>query len=296
LDSLANSGGIVYVPAGLYRLEEPVNVPAGVELRGASSVAQREQGNNSDGTLFLVYPKTYSNPVDAALSRALVTLMGDHAGIRGIRFLYPENITAAARSESIKCSAYTVRGKGDGVYAVHVAITGGYYGIDFKNCDNHLIKRFVGSCVNNAMYVGGKNGLVEGCLQNGNTFCRMGVSQQFLTPVPETQVFELVFDPILRQTATFIQVQKGAEEQMIFNSFAYGVKTFLSSGGNVTVFNIGADNIGSGSPMLDLWDGSAHVTNMMRYNGISYNCNGARLVLHNRLTIAQKEETQSVTH
>jgi len=61
------------------------------------------------------------------------------------------------------------------------------------------------------------------------------------------------------------------------------------------VFNVGADNVGSGSPMLELWDGSAHVTNMMRYNGVSYTCNGARLVLHNRLTIAQKEETQSVT-
>ncbi|MBE6974330.1 MAG: hypothetical protein E7436_02430 [Ruminococcaceae bacterium] len=295
LDSMAESGGIVYVPAGLYRLDAPVTVPAGVELRGASSVAQREQSMNSDGTLFLVCPTTYSNAVDAALSKALVTLDGDNAGIRGVRFLYPDNITAAATGGSIQCSAYTVRGKGAGVYAINVAITGGYYGIDFKTCDRHIIKRFVGSCVNNAMYVGGRDGLVEGCLQNGNTFCRMGVSQQYVTSVPEAQVFELVFDPILRQTSVFIRVQKGAQGQTVFNSFAYGVKTFLSSGGDVTVFNVGADNVGSGSPMLELWDGSAHVTNMMRYNGVSYTCNGARLVLHNRLTIAQKEETQSVT-
>lgn len=295
LDSLAETGGIAYLPAGLYRLEKPVTVPSGVELRGASSVAQREQGARSDGTLILVYPKEYSNYVDAALAPAMVTLSGDNAGIRGVRFLYPQNITAAAKSQAIKGSGYTIRGKGAGVYAINVAITGGYNGIDFKNCDNHIIKRFVGSCVSNGMSVGGTGGLVEGCLQNGNTFCRMGVSQQFVTAVPEAQVFQLVFDPILRQQSVYIQVQKGAKEQVIFNSFGYGVKTLISSGGEATVFNIGADNIGTFSPMIDLWEGSMHVTNMMRYNGISYDCENAKLELHNRLTIAQKDETQSVT-
>lgn len=29
-------GGVVYVPAGVYRLESPVTVPSGVELRGAT--------------------------------------------------------------------------------------------------------------------------------------------------------------------------------------------------------------------------------------------------------------------
>ncbi len=294
LDSLEQTGGIVYLPAGLYRLDKPVTVPAGVELRGASSVAQREQGSRSDGTLILVYPKTYTNDVDAAFSEAVITLNGDNAGIRGVRFLYPQNINSAANGEPISSSAYTVRGKGSGVYAINVAITGGYNGIDFKNCDDHIIKRFVGSCVSNAISVGGTGGLVEGCLQNGNTFCRMGVSRQFVTPVPETQVFELVFNPILRQRSVYIQVQQNAKDQMIFNTFAYGVKTLISSGGEATVFNIGADNIGSASPMLELWNGSLHVTNMMRYNGISYSCRNAQLTLHNRLTIAQTEESQSV--
>ncbi len=295
LDSLAQSGGIVYLPAGIYRLEKPVTVPAGVELRGASSVAQREQGAKSDGTLILVYPKEYSNYVDAALADAMITLKGDNAGIRGVRFLYPQNITAAANSQPIMGSGYTIRGKGAGVYAINVAITGGYNGIDFKNCDNHIIKRFVGSCVSNAMSVGGTGGLVEGCLQNGNTFCRMGVSRQFVVPVPETQVFQLVFDPILRMQSVYIQVQKGAKNQTIFNSFGYGVKTLISSGGEATVFNVGADNIGSNSPMVELWNGSLHVTNMMRYNGISYSCKDAQLTLHNRLTIANKDESQSIT-
>jgi hypothetical protein len=294
LDSMATSGGIVYLPAGLYRLDKPVTVPAGVELRGASSVAQREQYTKSEGTLILVYPNESKDGVDAALSQALVTLNGDNAGIRGVRFLYPDVISAAAKCLPIPVSAYTIRGNGAGVYCINVAITGGYNGIDFKNCDNHIIKRFVGSCVNNAMSVGGNNGLIEGCLQNGNTFCRMTLSQDVVTPVPETQVFELVFDPILRPQSVFIQVQKDAKDQVIFNSFAYGVKTLISSGGAVKVINVGADNIGSDTPMVDAWNGTMHVTNMMRYNGYSYSCKNAMIAIYNRLTIAHKEESQSV--
>lgn len=294
LDSMATSGGIVYLPAGLYRLDKPVTVPAGVELRGASSVAQREQYSKSKGTLILVYPNEYTDDADAALAQAMVTLNGDNAGIRGVRFLYPDVISAAAKKLPTPMSGYTIRGNGAGVYCVNVAITGGYNGIDFKNCDNHIIKRFVGSCVNNAMSVGGNNGLIEGCLQNGNTFCRMALSQDVVTPVPETQVFELVFDPILRPQSVFIQVQKDAKDQVIFNSFAYGVKTLISSGGAVKVINVGADNIGSDTPMVDAWNGTMHVTNMMRYNGYSYSCKNAMIAIYNRLTIAHKEESQSV--
>lgn len=294
LDSMASSGGIVYLPAGLYRLDKPVTVPAGVELRGASSVAQREQYTKSEGTLILVYPNESNDNVEAALSQVLVTLNGDNAGVRGVRFLYPDVISAAAKGLPIPMSGYTIRGNGAGVYCINVAITGGYNGIDFKNCDNHIIKRFVGSCVSNAMSVGGNNGLIEGCLQNGNTFCRMALSQDVVTPVPETQVFEMVFDPILRQQSVFIQVQKDAKGQMIFNSFAYGVKTLISSGGTVKVINVGADNIGSDTPMVDAWNGTMHVTNMMRYNGFSYSCKNAMIAIYNRLTIAHKEESQSV--
>ena len=81
---------------------------------------------------------------------------------------------------------------------------------------------------------------------------------------------------------------------MIFNSFAYGVKTLISSGGTVKVINVGADNIGSDTPMVDAWNGTMHVTNMMRYNGFSYSCKNAMIAIYNRLTIAHKEESQSV--
>lgn len=293
LDSLANKGGVVYLPAGLYRLEKPVTVPAGVELRGASSVAQREQSGNSKGTLILVYPHGCSDDVEAALAKAMVTLDGNNAGIRGVRFLYPKNIQSVSNRKAAAMSCYTIRGKGTGVYAINVAITAGYNGIDFRDCDGYIIKRFVGSCVSNAIRAGGKSGLIEGCLQNGNTFCRMGISKEFVTPVPETEVFNLVFNPVLRMRSTFINIQRGAEDQIIFNSFAYGAKTLVSSGGNVTVINVGADNLGDGSPMFDVWGGRLHATNMMRYNGVSYRCNNAAVMLYNRLTIQDKSEPQT---
>jgi hypothetical protein len=52
LDEAGKSGGVVYIPAGHYRLDNPLNVPAGVELRGSSSVATRDQGGLSGATVF----------------------------------------------------------------------------------------------------------------------------------------------------------------------------------------------------------------------------------------------------
>lgn len=76
-------GGVVYLPAGRYLLTAPVTVPVGVELRGASSVAQREMNENSGGTLILVKTREVADPDTA---EALITLAGENAGVRGVRF------------------------------------------------------------------------------------------------------------------------------------------------------------------------------------------------------------------
>lgn len=100
---------------------------------------------NSSGTLLLVYyGRDAANP---DTDTAAVTLAGENAGIRGVRFLYPENGAAAG----VRPYAYTVRGAAAGVYAVNTAISGGYNGVDFRGCDGHFIKKFVCCCYSNAM-------------------------------------------------------------------------------------------------------------------------------------------------
>jgi hypothetical protein len=58
----------------------------------------------------------------------------------------------------------------------------------------------------------------------------------------------------------------------------------------VRLVNIGADNLLEDSPMLRTAGGSVLAVNMMRYNGFSFQNDGAELTLYNRMTINQKYE------
>lgn len=286
LDKAGKSGGgVVYLPAGKYRLDAPVTVPAGVELRGCSSVPTREQGGSSLGTLILAYYGRGSvSPESAA---ALVTLAGKNAGIRGVRFIYPENGIKAG----IVSYPYTVRGSAPGVYAVNCAVSGGYYGIDFRGCDGHFIKKFVSCCYQNAIAAGGKGGLIEGCLMNANMLYRDGCRFPGW-PTNERDIQAETMNAVTRARCEFLRLE-GAQNETVLNTFAYGVKNFLVSktSAETLLLNIGADNIGSGQPMLDIGGGSLTAVNMMRYNGASYHAGaGAAVRFYNRLTIGQKDE------
>lgn len=277
-------GGVVYIAAGQYRLDKPVTVPAGVELRGCSSVPTREQGGSSKGTLLLVYHG--GDSADPDKDTAAITLAGENAGVRGLRFLYPENGVAAG----VRPYAYTIRGNAAGVYAVNVAVSGGYNGIDFRGCDNHFIKKFVCCCYNNAMAAGGKNGRIEGCLQNGNMLYRDGVTFPGW-PLNEANIQEEVMNAVTRKDTEFIRLEN-AQGQTVYNTFAYGVKSLVvtSDSTDVLIANVGADNIGSGSPLLNTTGGSVTAINVMRYNGISYQNSGTELKIYSRLTIGDKDE------
>jgi hypothetical protein len=81
-------------------------------------------------------------------------------------------------------------------------------------------------------------------------------------------------------------------EQTIMSVFAYGVKTLIvnHNSTDVKIVNVGADNIGKETPLLQTEGGSILGVNIMRYNGKSYQNSGADLKLYNRLTINIKIE------
>lgn len=280
----AAGGGVVYLPGGKYRLDSPITVPAGVELRGCSSVPTREQSGNSKGTLILAYAG--KDTADPDKDTALVTLNGENAGIRGVRFIYPENGVVSG----VKPYPYAIRGKAQGVYAVNIGISGGYNGIDFRGCDGHFIKKLVCCCYQTAISAGGKDGYIEGCLQNGNMLYRDGCRFPGW-PTSEGNIQAEVMNKVTRKNVTFIRLEE-ADGQKIFNTFAYGVKKFLTSkdSENTLVFNVGADNLADQGTLLDVSKGSLVAVNVMRYNGGSYVNKGSQLKLFNRLTILDKTE------
>lgn len=281
LDSAAASGGAVYVPAGVYTFNGALTVPAGVELRGAGSVAARDQRSLCGGTVFLTaYGLGTSNPATAG---AFITLAGANAGLNAVRIVYNTN-----SPYDIKATPYAVRGQAKGVYCVNCSVTAAAYGVDFSSCDGHIIKRLMSCCYINAIKAGGRNGCISGCLQNGTVLCRSAVPglENWLA---ESMLFTDLF-PLTRSRCVYVMLEN-ADGELIFNTFAYGVRTLVSANdsADTVCLNLGSDNIGA--EQLSVSGGTFCGVNLMRYNGSSYEAvRGARLTLINRLTINAANE------
>ncbi|MBQ7398465.1 MAG: hypothetical protein IJW09_06570 [Clostridia bacterium] len=289
LNEAAATGGVVYLPGGYYRLDKPIDVPAGVELRGSSSVATREQGWKCNGTVILSY---YGDDATSKTTdRALITLAGDYAGLNGIRIIYPEN---GPYDENLN-TTFAVRGQGKGVYMVNAMISAAAYGVDFRDCDEHFIKKVTTCCYYNTYLLGGENGMLNGCLQNGTVLARTSANhlQNWLS---EGNVFTDLFDPITRPNTKYI-VLEGAKDQQIYNTFAYGVANMVVCNDSTgLVANIGSDNLGTKKAQIVMNSGELVTINSMRWNGTSYEHNGGALEMYNRLTINIKnEETYNKT-
>ena len=283
LNEAAATGGVVYLPGGYYRLDKPIDVPAGVELRGSSSVATREQGWKCNGTVIMSY---YGDDASSKIDdRALITLAGDYAGLNGIRIIYPEN---GPYDENLN-TTYAVRGQGKGVYMVNAMISAAAYGVDFRNCDEHFIQKVTTCCYYNTFILGGKNGMLNGCLQNGTVLARSSANllQNWLA---EGNVFVDLFDPITRPHNEYI-ILEGAEDQQVYNTFAYGVANMIvCRNSTALVANIGSDNLGTGMYQIVVNGGKLVTINSMRWNGKSYLHNSGTLEMYNRLTINIKTE------
>lgn len=279
-----DGGGVVYIPGGVYSFQTPITVPAGVELRGATSVATREIAYDFAGTVFLCYygDDESSKPED----EAFITLNGENAGLNGIRIVYPEN---SPKSGEMK-TTYVVRGKGTGVYVVNSMISGSYYGIDFRNCDNHYIKGVTTCCYCNAFILGGENGIMTGCLQNGTVQARVS-TPYMIDGVDENGIFEDLINPVLQRTTEYVIVE-GATNQLIYDAFSYGSKTAFTNvnSENTLVNNFGTDGFTFEGILVEMKSGSVTGINMMRLGGNSYNYTSGSMKLYNRLTYREPKE------
>lgn len=261
LDKAAATGGVVYIPAGLYRFESPVSVPSGVELRGSSSVPTRCQGGNSSGTLiYSVYGYSEND-------KPLVTL-GENSGVSGLRFDYPGNAPVDA-SGSYQKTSPVIYSESDNVYVVNSCITLASTGIELRGSDNAFIKKVIGCCLEKMFSISDSdNVFIEGCLQNGNTLPRNGYSA---FDIPELQgrftennIFDYVFIPITRIHTNYIELEN-CNDVTVFSTFIYGGKSFMkATDSTVLVYNTGHDGSSKTEPAFILSGGTATLINTMR--------------------------------
>ena len=264
LDRMAKlGGGIVYVPGGLYICKDAVTIPAGVELRGTSAVATREQNNSSNGTVFFCY---YNTDGEGPKDTAFITLSGENAGLNGIRIIYGKNgpVLYDGVNESLSTS-YAVRGTASGVYVVNSMISAAAYGIDFTGCDDHYIDSVVTCCYYNAFRLGGTGGTIRNCFQNGTVLVRTKAPVNSNTWIKESAIYTGLFYPILFQYCDYIIIEDAQGEQ-VYHNFAYGVHTMLTNTNSedTVVLNLGTDMVGWGSAQLVMNGGSLYGVNIMR--------------------------------
>ncbi len=162
-DAGSQGGGVVYMPAGWYRIATHLSVPANVELRGCLAIPQLDQDSLSLGTTLLGYEG--KNTATPGTGTAMITLSGNKAGINGLRIFYPENNPV----DTVKPYPFSIRGSGSELYVVNVGLIGVWNGIDFAGgrCDNHLVRNVFGTLYNLGIAAGSSShGWIENCQTN----------------------------------------------------------------------------------------------------------------------------------
>ncbi|WP_371402315.1 discoidin domain-containing protein [Kribbella sp. NBC_00662] len=271
-------GGIVYLPAGWYRISTHLSVPAKVELRGASAVPNRDQGGASGGTVLQAFERNTDT--------ALITLKSK-AGVRGLRVFYPDN--NPGKAEGVVPYPYAIRGQAGGNYVINAGFPNAWNGIDLSG-DNVVVRKVAGAFFDHAISIGaGRNGRVEGVLSNGNAVTRVGYQEPYW--MNEGSIFELVIDKYMRKTAKIVTVD-GARGLTLLDVFAYGFHDGLVvNSGQVDAFNLGTDNLGTDGHTIQVVSGDVEATNLARYNGATLS---GTATLHNVMVINVVQRSVSV--
>ena len=299
LDEAAETGGIVYVPQGVYTLYSTITVPEGVELRGALPTAARDRRD-----LNYTIPGTVL--IAAMFEGDLITLKAG-AGVQGVRIYYSAYDAGTAllcleKKSPLTENCVAIRGAGAGVYVVNTVVTGSFVGIDFTGCDDHLIKQTFGCCYANFIRAGGKNGHIESVLCNQTftyhqPFHIRGLYDPDFHDDENWSVygygvkdkrFSVIRDSLLRNFCDTVYLT-GAEGEIMSNVFMYGPHRILhTDASSVTCYNVTSDWQSSDAMML-LENGSDVVAfNPYLTSGTTYEMSEAdetsSLVMYNRIS------------
>lgn len=142
LDSAADKGGIVFVPAGTYLIAGSLNVPQGVTLRGVW-----EAPHHADiGKGTIIYATGNAGKEDA---EPLISL-NQSSSVRGITFFYPNQDI-----DNVIAYPWTIRGSGMHCSVIDVTLVNSYKGIDFGTNWNelHYVRNVFGCPLKIGIYV-----------------------------------------------------------------------------------------------------------------------------------------------
>ncbi|HEX3800105.1 MAG TPA: glycosyl hydrolase family 28-related protein [Verrucomicrobiae bacterium] len=182
----ANGGGIVYVPAGLYRLTATLDVPSGVELRGAYELRHwpgAAPDGFAKGTVLRPYEGagTTNGPVAVALEA--------NSGLVGVTISY--------ETQNTNCVLFppAIQGRGGNIYCIGIACPNPYYYLDMDTytCTNHFLYLVDGWAIKTGFNIGnGSTGSMVDNMANWTYWIGNGQSQSTLPQNIQAPVLEFV--------------------------------------------------------------------------------------------------------
>ncbi|MBQ7727813.1 MAG: hypothetical protein IJT60_04445 [Clostridia bacterium] len=143
--SAASKGGIVYVPAGRYVIQESLSIPTGVELRGISESMHVSSG---EGSVLLV--EVNRGQADA---EAFITL-SERSSVRGIMLWYPEQAW-----NDLQAFPFAIAAEGKNCVIRNICLGNCYRGIDLASadCGGHFVENISGAVLNRGIVLDGSS-------------------------------------------------------------------------------------------------------------------------------------------
>lgn len=297
-DAKNASGGIVYLPAGYYKVSFKLKIPQGVQLRGAVPIANRDTLGKSEGTIVFCY---YNQPENGD---AFITL-AENAGVYGLRICYPDNnlwLVTQSKYE-IAASAFTICLEADGSYCQNVGLVNSYNGI--KVLGNHTtIKNIpalffnIGILVDQAYDVH-----VENVFSNATVATQSGYQQKF----PELfkkgwlwTISNLWNYYTYTETHTKIFEIKDSKNVNIMSVFTFcSAQIVQATNSEVFMNGCGADRMWQEGIVVDLVNSKLTMINQLKYNCMMFNMDGSSdLSIYGRmnLILGNSPATKDVEH
>lgn len=307
-DAREKGGGIVYLPAGYYRVTKALTVYKNTELRGCGASASRDEIGMSKGTLIFANYGYTDQESSAKTGTALITLRENNAGVRGLRIIYPENEPDTSTG-AIRLHSYTIRGMANSNYVINASLAGSTYGIEFKGTSSAPLQNPMVRNVSGTYYRQGismtytTNGHIEEALSNATVVGRNGLVSIFPKlfssnwPSDENGKIGKVYDLITRPNSHFIVVNESSN-LTIGNSFTFASKKVVTSvNSSVKIYNSAGDNLyPSGGALFDITGGSLTGVNLMRYSGTALINNGGSVNLFNRISLLENTDKDIVSN
>lgn len=152
-DAHANGGGIVFFPAGDYKVAGNLVLKEGVELRG---ISEGPHHTESIGSVLYIETGKGENQDTTPFIR-----MKSRSGIQGLCFHYP-----GQNYIRVSPFPFMIRGEGEHIYLVNITASNPYRMVDLASfrCDSHYLSYIAGSPLSVGLKIG--KGSTNGYVKN----------------------------------------------------------------------------------------------------------------------------------